>query len=322
MTIHVWFLDPALETGECDDVTIYLPSTDPEDQLEVRLSTDAGLAFNEACTNRRHVWSVGLVGRSSYSQEFPVYACPTSTGKGTLTAEVYLGNEFVKGNSDSATIVPPPTNTPRPTSAPPARPTQTPPEIDDLWDVDMKKHGDCLYVSLREDSSDKIEARVIGGTNYFAASTIYQGIPDGFMFSPPTLLELGNPKPSYSFISLSSILDTCTFGASAHIVKPSFLANTDLTGIFSIQSHIGKVEYSNPDSAICRNSDNGMRCVIYSGVVGISFKSKSKDCEHIAQMQGTHDFPSTRLKLTTSAAVHFKWFEFLGPICDTRISVN
>ena len=125
--IHVWFLNSTLDPGDCDDVTIYLPNTyDPAYSLEVRLSTDAGLAFNNQCTSRQFVWSSGLTGRTWYSREFPIYACATNTGKGTLTAELYHGKGFVGSDSDTAVITSPPTPTPMPIPVPVATPVPEP----------------------------------------------------------------------------------------------------------------------------------------------------------------------------------------------------
>ena len=142
------------------------------------------------------------------------------------------------------------------------------------------------------------------------------------MLSPPTLVDLVNPKPSYSIINVSAAGGACTFGASVNLVKPSLPGASILEGSFSIQSHIGTVEY-NSDPPKCRDIKHGKRCVMYSDVVGISFKRKSEDCEHAARMQGTHKYPVPRIELTSSAVVYFRWFDYLPDrLCDNRLPVN
>ena len=124
--VNVWFLKEVLGPGDCDDVTIYVPdSYDPGYSLHVTLETDAGLAFNTQCTSRQYTWS-GLHGLGWYSREFPIYACATATGEGTLTASLYHGSRLVGSDSDTATITLPPTPIPQPTNTPRPTPTGTP----------------------------------------------------------------------------------------------------------------------------------------------------------------------------------------------------
>ena len=113
--------------GECDDFTIYLPGPLTEGYTyRVAMSTDTGLAFNSACSNRSKNWN-NIRGRSWYSREFHVYGCAAASGTGTLTATLYRYSNSLDSDQDTATVpTPTPAPTPGATTAPVPGPTNPP----------------------------------------------------------------------------------------------------------------------------------------------------------------------------------------------------